>query len=278
MRGRIVELIRECATDLPSDAESALRRARKKEKGIAQDVLDTILENVELARKKSRPMCQDTGTPIFYVTAPAKVDREKIKKEIAAAVRKATRKVPLRANAVDPVTGMNSCDNVGVGVPVVHFTEWRRKKIRIELMIKGGGSENVTQLYRLPSSELSAGRDLNGVMRCVLDAVHKAQGKGCPPYVIGVGVGGLADSAIRLSKKQLLREIGDVNLDPTLKRLEKGLRDKINSLGIGPMGLGGRTTALAVKVGKQHRHPASYFVAVSFSCWACRRHAIEVKH
>jgi fumarate hydratase, class I len=276
MRKEIIELLRSCATDLPKDVERALLKSREREAGNARQILGTLLLNTKVARKGSYPICQDTGTPIFYVTTPARADREWIRTEIIQALKDATKAVPLRPNAVDPVSGVNSGDNIGENFPIIHFSVWDKKKVKVELMLKGGGSENVTQLYNLPDTGLKAGRDMDGVSRCVLDASHNAQGKGCPPYIIGVGVGGLADTAISLSKKQLLRKLDDVNSDLELQRLEKDLLKKINSLGIGPMGLAGRTTALAVKVGKQHRHPASYFVAVSFMCWACRRHSIEV--
>ena len=274
---KIVKLIRQSATDLPKDVEEALVSASRRERGLGREVLRTVIENAKLARTKGMPICQDTGTPIFYVTTPRAYDREKVRKGMIEAMREATDAVPLRPNAVDPVTGKNSGDNTGVDFPVIHFGEWGRKKVRIELMLKGGGSENVTQLYKLPDTGLKAGRDLKGVVRCVLDAVHKAQGMGCPPYIVGVGIGGLADETLKLSKRQLMREIGDKNPDPKLAKMERELLKKVNALGIGPMGLGGRTTALAVKAGKQHRAPASYFVAVTFMCWACRRGRIEVR-
>ncbi len=277
VRKAVKELLKRCATDLPQDVEGALKRAKARERGLPKEIIGTLLENVKVARKSSHPMCQDTGTPIFYVTAPKGYGQKTAKRDIIQAVREATKEVPLRPNAVDPVRGSNSGDNTGINFPVIHFMEWDRKNVRIELMLKGGGSENVTQLYRLPDTGLDAGRDERGIEKCVLDAVYKAQGKGCPPYIIGVGLGGLADETLGLSKKQLLRKVGDKNPDRTLRKMEKDLLEKINSLGIGPMGLGGRTTAMAVKIGKQHRSPASYFVAVSFMCWACRRGGIEVK-
>jgi fumarate hydratase, class I len=273
----LVELIRKCATDLPADVEAALCAARRAEDGSAADILSAVLGNVGIARSKGAPICQDTGTPIFRVTAPACADRARLRRDIVAAVRKATAAVPLRANAVDPVTGANSGDNTGAGVPVIHFGEWGRKAVRYELLLKGGGSENVTGLYRLPDPGLGAGRDMEGVQKCVLDAVFRAQGKGCPPYIVGVGLGGTADAAIYLSKTQLFRGLGDGSPDRKLAVLEAQLLEKINALGIGPMGMGGTTTALGVKCAKQHRHPATYFVGVSFSCWALRRAALEVR-
>lgn len=273
----LANLIRSCATDLPKDVEAALRKARGRESGAARRTLSAILRNIHLARKRSVPLCQDTGTPVFYVTCPPAADRRRIREAVAEAVRAATASVPLRPNAADPLSGVNSGDNTGVNTPPIHFTEWDGGSVRYELLLKGGGSENVTRLYTLPDDGLSAGRDIGGVERCVLDAVQKVQGNGCPPYIIGVGIGGMADSSIALAKRQLMRAVGDVNPDRELRAFEKDALSKINGLGIGPMGLGGKTTALAVKAARQHRHPASYFVAVSFGCWALRRGAVEVK-
>jgi fumarate hydratase class I len=138
-------------------------------------------------------------------------------------------------------------------------------------MLKGAGSENAGQMYKLPLAEINAQRDLEGVRRCVLDAVQKAQGRGCPPYIIGVGIGATKDQVTRLAKEQLIRKLTDVNKAGELAELEQQLLGDINSLGIGPMGLGGKATALGVKIGVNHRHPASYFVDVSVGCWAMRR-------
>lgn len=269
----IVELIGDCATGISADIGSALAKARKREDGLAREILGTILENVSVARSKSRPMCQDTGVPVFYVTTPPGVDQLALERAIKDAVSDATDSVPLRRNSVDTLTDRN----FGVCIPVIHFGQWDKKRVRVELMLKGGGSENITRLYKLPDPSLKAGRDLDGVARCVLDAVYRAQGRGCPPYIIGVGVGGLTDTALALSKRELLRGIGDKSKDRRIRGLEESLLKKVNALGIGPMGLGGKTTALVVKVGFQPRHPASYFVAVSFSCWACRRCSLEAK-
>jgi fumarate hydratase class I len=277
LQEKLVELYGKCAVDLPSDVEEALYNARESEVDEkAAGIIAAILENVKTARETSRPMCQDTGTPIFYVKRPRGVEEGLLREAILDATRTATEVVPLRPNAVDPLTGVNSGDNTGTGFPVVHFEEWDKDEVRFDLMLKGGGSENATLLYKLPDVKLGAGRDVEGVMKCVLDAVVKVQGKACSPNIIGVGVGGLADTSISLSKKQFLRKLDDVNQDKQLAEMESKLLGKINSLGVGPMGLGGSTTALAVKVGRQHTNPPSFFVAVSFMCWACRRWDIGV--
>jgi fumarate hydratase, class I len=272
-REAIVELYRRAATSLPADVEAGLRKALAgEEKGsAARAALLKIVENIRLARNASRPLCQDTGVPVFFLRMPADLSRLKIRDEIVRATRIATKKIPLRPNAVDILTEKNSGDNTGAGFPVIYFEETRGTQVRIDLMLKGAGSENVGQLYNLPLAELNAGRDLDGVRKCVLDAVYKAQGRGCPPYVIGVGIGGARDQATRLSKEQLVRSLDDKNASGILYDAEKKLLGEVNRLGIGPLGFGGKTTALAVKLGINHRHPASYFVDVSISCWAERR-------
>lgn len=271
IRDALVDLYRKAATSLPSDVESALRSAYKKEGSNARSILSVILENVRIARKTARPLCQDTGVPVFFIKVPVGISQGELRKSIIEATRIATWEVPLRANAVDVITERNSGDNTGIGFPIMYFEETKKRRLIIDLMLKGAGSENVSQLYRLPHVELKAERDFDGVRRCVLDTLYKAQGKGCPPYIIGVGVGGAKDQVSRLSKEQLLRNLKDSNRYEVLANLEKKIMHDCNKLGIGPLGLSGRTTTIGVKVGVNHRHPASYFVDVSVCCWADRR-------
>jgi len=183
----------------------------------------------------------------------------------------------LRPNAVHPVTGKNSGNNVGVGFPYIHFHEMDEPGLKVRLMLKGGGSENVGAQYRLPDGRLKAGRDMEGVRRCVIDAVFQAQGKGCAPGTVSVGIGGDRGSSFVESKEQLFRPLDDENPDPELAALEKRLYQELNELEIGPMGFGGKTTVLGVKIGLRHRVPASYFVAVSYVCWAYRRASMTLK-
>jgi fumarate hydratase class I len=275
----IVDLYRRAATSLPADVEAALKSSLRKEDAgsNARAALSTILENVDIARRTSRPICQDTGVPVFFLKVPAGFSHLKLREQIFKATRIATKEIPLRPNAVDILTEKNSGDNTGVGFPVIYIEETKSKKLTIDLMLKGSGSENVGQLYKLPIAELGAERDLEGVRRCVLDAVNMAQGRGCPPYIIGVGIGASKDQVTRIAKEQLIRDVGDSNEYDVLSRLEKNLLRDINRLRIGPLGLGGRTTAIAVKVGVNHRHPASYFVDVSMACWADRRARLILK-
>jgi fumarate hydratase class I len=273
LQNAIVELYRKAATSLPEDVEKALRLAcRKEEKGSnARAALSTILENIEIARAGERPICQDTGVPVFFVKAPVGLSHLKLKDIIIKATRIATREIPLRPNAVDILTEKNSGDNTGIGFPVIYIGETKDKKLTVDLMLKGSGSENIGQLYKLPIADLKAERDIEGVRKCVFDTVYKAQGKGCPPYIIGIGIGATKDQVTRLAKEQLLRNLNDINKQKVLAQFEKRLLNDINKLGIGPLGFGGRTTAIGVKIGVNHRHPASYFVDISVSCWADRR-------
>ncbi len=273
LRDGIVELYRKVATSLPPDVEEALKSALplEVEGSTAGSSLSVILENIKRARETARPMCQDTGVPVFYVKVPFGLSQNELKNTIIEATREATQKVPLRPNAVDIITDKNSGDNTGDGFPVIYFEEIPSGSLVIDLMLKGGGSENAGQTYKLPLEELGAERSLNGVRKCVLDAIQKAQGRGCPPYIVGVGIGAAKDQVARLAKEQLMRKLTDVNKSEELARFENQLLTEINELGIGTMGLGGRKTALGVKVGVNHRHPASYFVDVSLGCWAMRR-------
>lgn len=266
---KLAALIRETSSSLPGDVESALRKAlRREEKGSsAAVVLQTVLDNVALARRTGSPLCQDTGTLAFHVSAALrrKVTPERIKAAVAAA----TRDGALRKNCIDSIDGTSHDDNCADGAPVVHYVENGGKTV--SLLMKGGGSENMSRQYSLPDASLSAGRDLEGVRRCILDSVVKAQGYGCAPGILGVCIGGDRASAFDAAKRQLLRRLDDVNADPRLAKLEKRILREANSLGIGPMGLGGKTTLLGVKIVALPRVPASFFVTVAYMCWACRR-------
>lgn len=273
LHSAVVELYRRAATVLPSDVIKAIETAHSRESSGSRAALSlsVILENISSAMKSAQPVCQDTGVPIFFIQAPAGTSHLEISDTIVKATRIATRNVPLRPNAVDILTEKNSGDNTGIGFPIIHYYGSKNRRLIIDLMLKGSGSENIGQLYKLPCEELHAERDWEGVRRCVLNAIYEAQGKGCPPYIIGVGIGATKDQVTRLSKEQLLRRLDDANRYPVLDRLERKILNDVNSLGIGTIGLGGRVTALAVKIGFNHRHPASYFVDVSVACWADRR-------
>jgi fumarate hydratase class I len=273
---RFLELIRLASTDLRSDVEDALyvARDREAEGSAAQAALDTILENIRLARANSTPICQDTGTPIFYIYYPSGWSTLKLRREIREATATATARSYLRPNAVDSLTGRNSGDNLGDDFPALHFHEWEEPYLKVDLMLKGGGCENVGTQYKLPDVTLDAGRDLEGVRRVVLDSVNQAQGLGCAPGIIGVAVGGDRGASYIRSKEQFFRPVDDRSGAPELAELEERLSREANQLGIGPIGFGGETTVLAVKVDTLHRLPASYFVTASYMCWADRRRSM----
>jgi fumarate hydratase class I len=275
-----IELIRRAATDLPTDMESALRKAREQEDpdSAAQNTLDVILENVRLSRERSTPICQDTGTPIFYVYYPTGWSTLELKRQIREAVAEATARSYLRPNSVDTLTGKNPGNNLGDDFPTFHFEEWEDDALKVDLMLKGGGCENVGAQYSLPDTRLDADRDLEGVRRAVLDAVYQAQGMGCAPAVIGVAVGGDRGTSYIKSKEQFYRPLDDESPNPRLAALEKRLIEEANQLNIGPMGFGGKTTVLSVKIDSLERLPASYFVTASYMCWADRRRTLTYEN
>jgi fumarate hydratase class I len=275
----ILELVRRTSTDLPPDVEASIHRAVEQEEpgSAARGALETILKNVELSRQNSTPICQDTGTPIFYVYYPAGWSTRALRLQIEAAVVEATKKAYLRPNSVDSITGKNSGNNLGGShFPSIHFEEVDGDTLIIELMLKGGGCENVGAQYSLPNDALNAGRDLAGVRRVALDAVYQAQGQGCAPGILGIAVGGDRGSGYYASKETLYRKMDDANLDPQLDALEKKLVEESNQLGIGPMGFGGKTTLLGAKITHLNRLPASFFVSVSYMCWAYRRRKMTI--
>lgn len=276
----LVELIRRSSTSIPSDVKTAIGAAADAEEtgSGAQTILRMLLENVRQAEETSRPVCQDTGAPLFFVERGPDYSQRAIEAAINDALKIATQKSYLRPNAVDPITGKNSGDNTGIGVPYMHFEESESDGLEISLLQKGGGSENVSAQFRLPDAALGAGRNLEGVRRCIVQGVHQAQGKGCAPGIIAVGIGGDRGSSFLTAKMQLLRRLDDTNPNPELAALEAQLVEQLNSLGIGPMGCGGNTTVLAVKAGIAYRVPACYFVSMAYMCWALRRQVLVARN
>ena len=285
---KLVDLIRKTSSSLPEDVLRALKAAARKERkgSSAAVVLKTILENCAIAAKRGTPICQDTGTLTFFVD-------EKLRRKVTPAVIKkavalATEKGYLRKNTIDSVTGKSYDDNCAEGAPVVHYVgsdnvalgsvvsgSSRSKdalRPKVTLILKGGGSENMSRQYSLPDAALGAGRDLAGVRACILDAVQRIQGYGCAPGILGVCIGGDRATGYEAAKEQLLRP-----LDEKPSAFEKRLLREANSLGIGPMGLGGKTTLLGVKIAARPRVPASFFVTIAYMCWACRRRTVCVE-
>lgn len=287
----VVELIRIAETDLPKDVEFALRKAYIAEKKkIARIQLKSILGNIKFARKNSIPLCQDTGLINFYVRigSRADVDLRIINNSLINGVKIATREIPLRPNAVHPLTRVNSKDNTGIRIPNIGIEILPGKGyIEITILPKGAGSENVSKMAMLKPSD-----GIEGIRKFVVETVANAGGMPCPPTIVGVGIGGSSDIAARLAKKALLRKIGLFdskaveaptrsvglrNKDKKISRLEENLLKEINKLGIGPMGLGGRTTCLSVNIEYAYCHTASLPVAVNLGCWANRYATIRIR-
>ena len=298
---KIVDLIRSTSSSLPEDVLKALKAAMRKERkgSSAAVVLKTILDNCAIAAKRGTPLCQDTGTLTFFVD-------ERLRRKVTPAVIKkavaiATERGYLRKNTIDAVTGRSYDDNCADGAPVVHYgvsargsRSSRDSRPTVTLIMKGGGSENMSRQYSLPDAALGAGRDLAGVRKCVLDAVQKIQGYGCAPGILGVAIGGDRATGYEVAKEQLLRPLDENRLQSIavdgcrsgksdnfgqteIVKLEKRLLKEANALGIGPMGLGGKTTLLGVKIAARTRVPASFFVTVAYMCWACRRKTVEIR-
>lgn len=277
-RENILELIRRTSAFLPPDVENAIkvRMAYETEGTLADFALDMVMQNIGLAKRNSLPICQDTGTVTFYIKCPIGFNQVDLITVIKEAVAEATAKGYLRQNSVDSLTGQNTGNNLGYGHPVFHFEQWDFKEIDVRLILKGGGCENMSTQYKLPSefNGKKYARDLEGVRACILDAVLQAQGKGCGPGFLGVCIGGDHAIGYEWAKYQLLREIDDVNPEPELARLEEQIVDEANRLNIGPMGFGGKFTVGCCKIGTRNRLPASFFVSIAYMCWAYRRRGV----
>ena len=272
----IRQLLVEASTALPADVRRALSQAGEREGPgtLSALALHAIAANVDAAAGRCGVICQDTGLPSFHVKAPVACDKALLEERIGEAVAEATRLGRLRASAIDPLTRHNSGDNRGPGSPSVTIEPSLSDDLEVRLILKGGGSEIASAQYSLPCELPGLGRaerDLSGVHKCVLHAVHAAQGRGCSAGVLGVAIGGDRAAGYQHAEAQLLRPLDDVNPDPDLARLEDEVRKDADALGIGTMGFGGAATLLGCKVGAISRHPSSYFVTVLYNCWALRR-------
>lgn len=282
LHASLLDLLRRTSSDLPADIRQALQRGREKEKRGSRALLalDTIDCNIGVAAEESAPICQDTGMIKFYVHHPVGYDTLTFEETARAAVAEATAIGYLRQNSVDSLTGRNTGNNLGPGTPLFHIQAWRRPHVDVRLVLKGGGCENVGAQYSLPMEmpELGrkAGRDSEGVKLAILHAIWKSQGKGCAPGYIGVCIGGDRASGLDAAKEQLLRVVGDTNPDPALAEMEAACARIANGLGVGPMGFGGDTTVLGVKITARNRLPASFFVSISYACWAHRRRGVTL--
>lgn len=255
---------REAVTTLPQDVVEALRSAAMREpSALAKNELKNILDNIAIAEQRALPLCQDTGVPVVYLTVPSHVPyTDTLICAVGEGVRRATREIPLRPNVVSPLKRENSGDNTGPGMPIVHVRPG--SCLSVTVLPKGAGAENMSRLAMLLPTEREK------IPRFVAETMLIAGGRPCPPVILGVGIGGTFDGCAALAKEALLLPID--TMDP----FEQKLCDAVNALGIGPMGLGGKTTALAVKVRMAACHTASLPVAVNVQCWAARHCTVEV--
>jgi fumarate hydratase subunit alpha len=263
----LVQLIQKAENELPNDVVIALKKAYEVEEGVARIQIQNILRNIEIAKKTKRPLCQDTGVQTFFV----EVGKDfpycgHIKDLLLEAVKTATQQIPLRPNTFDPLTRQNHKDNIGDYIPAITWDFTEGDEVKITAVPKGGGSENMSKLVML-----KPGLGLKGVKDFIVEEMIKAGGNPCPPTVVGVGIGGGADLAMKLGKIALLRPVGHRHPDPKVSSIEMELIDRINRSGIGPMGLGGKTTVLDVHIEKAPRHPASLPLGLVVQCWADRR-------
>src|SRR5712691_8044203 len=277
----LVQLITQTSTNLPPDVRAAMGIAIAGETRGTQSsqALSVIASNIDMAVEDQGPICQDTGMPTFDVHTPVGVNQIEIKKAIRVAVAEATKRGKLRPNSVDSLTGKNTGDNLGVETPVIHFEQWEHDEIEVKLILKGGGCENKNIQYSLPC-ELDhlgkAGRDLEGVHKCILHSVWQAQGQGCAPGAVGVCIGSDRAHGYVLAKNQLFRTLDDVNPDPVLAKLEADVLVEANRIGVGAMGFGGTASLIGCKVMAANRLPASFFVSVAYDCWAFRRLGVRL--
>ncbi|MEM2934115.1 MAG: fumarate hydratase [Methanocellales archaeon] len=270
IKSTVVKLLELGVIKLPEDVKRALKRAYEAEvEEVPKMQLKSILDNIELAEATNTPMCQDTGIPIFYINLPPGIGS--IEKAIIDGVREATKTIPLRPNAVHPLTRKNPGDNVGEKLPYINYKLWDRNYLEITVLPKGAGSENWSSLGMLTPAQ-----GIKGIKEFALNAVVKAGSNPCPPIIIGMGIGGSADIAMKLAKEALLRPIDVRHSDRQIAELEEELFNAINELGIGPMGLGGKTTLLGVNIEYAYCHTASHPVAINIQCWAARRASARI--
>ncbi|MCS7315669.1 MAG: FumA C-terminus/TtdB family hydratase beta subunit [Bryobacterales bacterium] len=277
----LLELITQTSVNLPPDVRAVMAAMLEREEpgSKAEQAFKIIAGNVDMAYEEEGPICQDTGMPTFLIHTPVGVNQLEIARQARRAIAEATRLGKLRPNSVDSITGKNTGDNLGVETPIFHFEQWEGDEIEVRLILKGGGCENMNAQYSLPC-ELDhlgrADRDLEGVRKCILHAIWKAQGYGCAPGVVGVCIGSDRAHGYTLAKYQLFRPLDDVNPDPQLAALEARILEEANKLGIGPMGFGGRGTLMGCKITAANRLPASFFVSVAYECWAYRRLGVRL--
>jgi fumarate hydratase class I len=273
LRDGIVELYRKVATSLPPDVEEAMKAAHsvEAEGSGAREVMGDIVERARTARRQSKLVCLEIGVPVFYVSVPQGLSHKDIVETIMEATRIATTKIPLSASAIDILSERNTGDNTGKGFPIINLEQSPNDILSVDLTLRCPECEIQGQTYSLPNETLGAETNLEGIAKCAMDAVKKAAGNGCPPYVIGIGAGASKDQVTALSRRQVMRKLTSKAEDDAVAEFEEKLLKEINGLGIGPLGRSGASTALGVRVGLNHRLTSSFVVDVYLSCWALRR-------
>lgn len=265
----VVNLLRLANTKIPEDIGWALESAAMWESNkVALTQIGAIQDNLKKAEHMGKPMCQDTGIPVFYVRG--RFDSS-IAGEIAKGVERATREIPLRPNSVDPLTRENPGNNLGPGMPIIHFIPEEGDFTEITVLPKGAGSENMTRLGMLNPAD-----GVKGLEDFIVDSVLDAGGRPCPPVIVGVGIGGMSDTCAEMAKEALAAPLDIENPDPVLRNMEERIFVRLNASGLGPMGLGGMTTCLGVRIKKANCHTASLPVAVNIGCWATRRASARI--
>jgi fumarate hydratase subunit alpha len=263
----VVQLIKKAEIELPIDVIRSLKQVYKLEEGIAKIQIDNILKNIEIAKKTNRPLCQDTGFQTFFVKVGKDFPFINILKDILIeGVKIATYEIPLRPNSIDAINRKNNNDCKSEYIPHITWDFTKGNSAEIIALPKGAGSENMSRLKMFNPSD-----GIKSVKNFIIKEVIKAGGKPCPPTIVGVGIGGNADLVLNLGKKALIRPVGVRNFDIKIAEIENDLIKKINKSGIGPMGLGGKTTVLDVHIEKSHTHPACLPVGLVIQCWANRR-------
>jgi len=272
---QMIEPIKKAVTTLPKPTMDALEKAKEIEDDAGRVQLEAILQAVDIGESEGIPICQDTGTPTFFMNLgsdyPALDELNTIKGSLRKAIQVATEEVPIRPNTVHPFTGKNPGDNTGINIPWINWSITEGSDLTMTYLPKGGGCTNMSQL-----TMMTPGRGIKGVKEIVLERIASMEGKPCPPTIVGVGIGGSASIAMNLAKESLLRPVGQRHRESMIADLEAELMERANRLGVGPMGVGGKTTVLDVKIEYDYRHPASFPVAITPQCWANRRVSLKL--
>lgn len=272
LKNYIKEAIKISVTSLPYDVKSKLVEAYEKEEGLSKVFLKAIIENVEIADKERRPICQDTGTFSFIIRRGS-FEEHGIREAILQALKEASEEVPLRPNAIDFITRRNLGGNVGRFLPWITWEYPEDKILKITVVPKGGGSEVLSIVRVLPPVSQE-----EEIIKTIVDDVFEAWAKPCPPLFLGVGIGPTSEIATSVAKRALYeRKIGERHKDEAIARLEIKIMERANKLGIGTHGLGGKFSVLDVHLDYASIHPASLVVSVIGSCWALRRAMLVVE-